>query len=69
MAKTKIHQIVLKKAESLGGDRTVLFDNPESEEAYFLNTDSWKRLGEPEQVTVHVFPGDVSHHFPVPKDG
>lgn len=65
MAKSKIHQIMLKKAESIGGDRTVLFDDPTTEEAYFLSKESWEKLGSPEEVTIHVFPGDVRHHFPV----
>lgn len=72
MAKSKIHQVLLKKNQLLfEEDKAVPFTtgvDEDFEEHHWIPWFAWEYLGKPEELTIHVFPGDVRHHFPIPKE-
>ena len=68
MGKAKIHQVMLEKVSEDTDFEMIAFRTIKDHdiyEVYKMNFASWEYLGRPDQITIHVFPGDVRHHFPV----
>lgn len=67
MARGKMRQVVLKKAEHQTFPDVVMFrlEDKSTDETYWMPSENWENLGKPEEITIHVFPGDVRSSFPL----
>lgn len=61
------HRSVLKRCDDESGENDICFDNDEDAEpgdegymeSYYMDSDIWKQMGKPDEITITVQPGDV----------